>query len=364
MLASLFLLIISTANSPITDLEFKSVAAQSADFQTYLSTTSFSDAPVGVTMAYIYQALLPIYQLFNAMVSPLSGTSDYITYPILLLLFVSFFFIINQRMKGQNLLIRGLILLIYLYFFLWYLLAGGIVWYGYLVLPIGILLTILAMSQSSQQDAFRWAKPFLLVVAGIWITFGFTKRISNINQIIHPQYINENTGRFMLDIPVSKYQRGSINERKLIGTYLRNITPALSKINREQESLVYRAGTPFSFFVRKNDQRVLADNLLTFFSSLVKKYKDQKTVTQVLKASNFKYIIVDLNAATFDQTAEGSVRKKYNMFLNFLHKNPGLELLATDRQVKTANPTRQMPVDYKVFGEVVNGGTYAIYEIK
>jgi|GEM_PF-346578 len=365
MLACLLLLVVSTANSPIIGTEFESIPAQSAQLTEYLHTTAFSDAPTGVLMAYVYKAFLPIYQLLEAMISPLSGETDAITYPILIALFIGFFFLLHYRLREKSVMIQSLVVAVYLYFFLWYLLAGGIVWYGYLVLPLGILITVFALTRVGElSNRPKWLMPFVLGMGFVSLSFGVVQRISNINQLENPLQLNEKTGQYMLDWALVKYQRGEFKEKQAFNTYFRNINKALREINKEDKSLIYRAGTPFSFFIRKNDKRVFNDNLLQLFQQLVSHYKTQEEVTNALKAANFKYVIVDLNAASFDQTAESSVKKKFNVFMAFLKQNPNLELLATNRLVKGAGTNAQNQTIYEVFGEVLQPGSYAIYKIK
>ena len=56
------------------------------------------------------------------------------------------------------------------------------------------------------------------------------------------------------------------------------------------------------FFIKKNDQRVFTDNQLGYFQNLLTKYLNKYELAQVLKASGYRYIIIDLKTAEIDQT--------------------------------------------------------------
>lgn len=361
MILSSLLMVIATSNSFIFSSSLKTVRSNIPNMDRYLARTAFEDAPSGNIMAYLYKAFLTIYEPIKYFFTFISGSKDGITYPILILFFLVFSFILFKRIKNHTLLIKSVILFLYFYMFLWALLSGGIVWYGYLALPMGILIVIAAAQRYKEKQGWIYKATFgsIMLFVFIWIGMIYVVRVSHIQQV------NRNSGKYLYDSAVVKYQTGSFSKKDVFDSYLKNVNSALDQINSDDESLIYRAGTAFSYFIRKNDKRVLNDNLFGYFKNLQIRYKEKETIAQVLKASGFKYIIVDLNAAAYDKTPDKSIKKKFNNFMEFLRKNPGLELLATDRTIKNMvqNPENAVTMN-EVFGEIKFPGTYAVYQIK
>ena len=360
MLGCLLLLVISTSNSFIFSPSYQVVKSNGPNIDRYLAKIEFWDTPVGYLCGHIYRICIDIYEPIKYIFSFISGAKDAITYPIFLALFVFFFYLIQKRTEHHSLTRRTIIAFLLLYWFFWLMMSGGIVWYGYLVLPLGILL-LLSASEKYKIDGSKTKKIVfgtMFAFMMIWVGLTYVVRISHIQQV------NRNAGKYLLNAAVVQYQAGVFSEQQVFDYYLKNVNDAIEQINSEDESLIYRAGTAFSFFIRKNDKRVMNDNLFGFFQSLNRRYKNKSTIAKVLKASNFRYIIVDLNAAGFDQTPDQSVKRKFNKFMDFLKQNPDLSLLATNRTVKKKDKDGNTYVVNDVFGEVQYRGSYAVYEIK
>lgn len=358
---SSLLVIISCSNSYIFSSSLQVVRSNIPNMDRYLARTKFEDAPVGNILAYCYKFLLSIYEPIKYGFTFISGAKDAITYPILIGLFVLFAYILHLRIKDHSRLIKSMVFFLYFYLFLWSLLSGGIVWYGYLALPMGILVILAAAERLKNRKGLLNKGLFASIMFFVffWIGMVYVVRISHVHQV------NRNAGKFMYDAAIMKYQTGAYTEQDVFDSYLKNINSAIDQINSDDQSLIYRAGTAFSYFIRKNDKRVLNDNLFGFFKNLELRYKEKETIAEVLKASGFKYIIVDLNAATYDKTPDKSVQKKFNRFMEFLNGNTKLELLATNRTIKNLVQSDPNAVTtYGVFGKINKPGTYAVYEIK
>ena len=354
------LVIIATSTSYILSKSALVMKSNGPNMDRYLAKTSFEEAPVGVVTAYFYRIFIDIYEPIKSFFVMISGSKDGITYPILIGLYVLFYFILQHRIKDHLLMVRTTINMFCLYWFLWALLSGGIVWYGYLVLPIGILVLLgVAERYKRQGDATQKTVYGAIVFAVLmWIGLIFVVRVSNIHQL------NRNAGKYLFDPAIVKYQTGAYSEKDVFNAYLNNVNNALDQINND-ESLIYRAGTAFSFFIKKNDKRVLNDNLFGLFQNLLNRYKTKEDITSVLKASGFRYLIVDLNAAAYDKTPNRSIQKKFNSFFEFLKNNDQLELLATNRVVKLKGPKDEKEVlTNDVFGDIVSPGSYAVFQIK
>jgi hypothetical protein len=122
-------------------------------------------------------------------------------------------------------------------------------------------------------------------------------------------------------------------------------------------------GTRFNFFIRANDKRIFKDNQLDLFNQIISKYQTKAQVTALLKASGFRYLMVDFNTPTGDRTPEQSLVERYKKFLLLFYQNPEIELLATNRVLQEST-NGQVEYKYGVFGEVKEPGSYAIFKIK
>lgn len=354
------LLLISIPNSFIFDQKLQGVAADTESLSNYLSQTSFSEDPIGVIMASFYKAIMPIANPIEGFLDNISGSSDKFTYPLLMVLFAFIFLFIQTRIKDKAIHIKAIVNLLYLYGFLWFLMAAGIIWYGYLILPMSILLIIAAITKYKDQIPllYKVSLRTFLVVGLLWIGMAHIVRTSNV-------YVLDNmTGKRLFDEPIVYYQTGQYTQEEVFEKYLPNVNSALAKLNRNDNELIYRVGTSLPFFIDKNDARVFSDNLLGFFMNIVKKYEVNKTIAEVLKANKFKYIVVNLNLASIDKTPEKSLERKFITFMTFLQNTEGIKLVATDRVLQVSGENNNARYQYGIEGQIYVPGTYAVYEIE
>ena len=116
--------------------------------------------------------------------------------------------------------------------------------------------------------------------------------------------------------------------------------------------------------IKNNVNRIFQDNLLKNYTKLIERYEEKDLLIEALKASNFKYIIVDLHTPSLDNTPEQSLTQKFRLLLNSLYKNPQVSLIATDRVVEFIDSNGNNQKISNVFGDnLVNFGSYAVYEI-
>ena len=356
----LLLVIFSSSNSFIYDSNnVRLIENRDGKYLEELNINFASD-PIGAIVDKMYSFNNAIYKPLNKVVKMISGPSDYFTYPILFLLFAFYSYHILKRFKGEYHKPKYiLIFVVWFYSFLWFILSAGIVWYGYLMLLLGLALIVMGMKALNKSIGFnRFLINSFYGLAFLWIFLGLTNRISNIN----PATPNEHQGKGMYNPSFYSYSAGYIDEDGTIEALYPNLALAVKRMNRFNQKLIYRVGTSFNYFINNNQERVFMDNQLGFFNRLVQKYPDKRVLTQALKASNFKFLIVDLFTPTIDRTPERTLTKKYNTFMNFLHKNNQLRLIGTDRVViKDGNEGVR---EFGVFGEIVANGSYAIYEIQ
>ncbi len=357
MIACLFVLSTSVKHSSLKKASGEPVS--SAQVDTYLQQTKLADHPSGVLTAYCYKFLSP-FSLPDSVMQKISGNKDHITYPLLIGLFLLGFWLLQGRIQDKNLVLKVSINFIFGFCFLWLILAAGITWYGYLMIALGSILLGTVFSQYNQSliPYKKYANYGFIGIASFWVFISLINRTVNYRY----DYKTPQAAQQIFDMAVLKYQLGIFNVDETINAFFPDIVQALDKINAEDESLVYRVGTIFNYYIDKNDRRVLHDSQLDNFNRLANYYKNKNKLSEALMASGYKYILVDLNTHVIDKTPEQSLRNKFNLFLNFLYENPRVELIVTNRLLKPmGNDTKPTQ---GVFGDVQYPGSFAIYEFK
>lgn len=314
----------------------------------------------------IYLAVGNSYEGVNRFFKNSSGNADTFTYPIIFILFILMLFLIRQRNLDHSNTKKILILFVAFFTFMWMLLTAGIIWYGYPMIVLSILLILSSIEPKlNENESTDWLKTSIrtlglvsiIIFVGATMIYRLSNYRFNTNKVMATQ---------MFDIGELKYQSGRQNKKQVLEGFFRGgINEALAKINQEDESLIYRVGTVLPFFVKKNDRRVLMDNQLQNFEKLRTHFKDKNTLIEVLKAAGYKYIFVDLNTYIIDQTPERTLENKYKEFMRVLYQNPKVKLLATDRRInKSKDPAKPKP-GFGVFGAPLPNahGTYAIFEL-
>jgi hypothetical protein len=312
---------------------------------------------VGLLSEFAYSIRRTVYGsskgLFRSIDQSLLTEKSAIAYPLVCIMYLLLLWAyIRYFHSGQKKLI-GLFTLNSA--FLWFILGGGIVWYGfacfvlfYLLMGSGVFSeNILSPFNKYLKNAFMGSVVLSLGIA--WLFKGTN---------IYYSYAQPN---MLVDYPVVQYHSGTANIYDVQDAYYKNLSLATRIINDDLNTKVYRVGSTLSYFIEHNNDRVYNDNLISFFPGLVKKYKDKVVIADVLKANDFGYIVVGLNLGSVDKTEEGSLKERFNEFMGFLYQNPKLELVATDRVVKSGQDGRAA---MGVFGEILNPGTYAIYRIR
>lgn len=314
----------------------------------------------------IYRMVSNSYGAINRFFNKNSGNADSITYPFLFLVFVFMIYLIRERTIGDKIEKRIFILFIAFFTFMWMLLTAGIIWYGYPMIALSILMILYSLSpkknEIEKQVIFRIKQVIGLVGILIFVGLAMHYRLSNYTVMTNPEM-----GKLMVDIGELKYQSGRQNKREVLeGFFPGGFNEAIAKINQDDESLVYGVGTVLPFFVKKNDKRVYKDNQLQNFEKLRVHYQDKNTLIEVLKSGGFKYIFVDLNTYVIDNTPEKTLEKKYKEFMRVLYQNPKVKLLATDRRINTSKDSQKTNTPgYGVFAKPLPGfnGKYAIFEL-
>lgn len=319
----------------------------------------FSESPLVAVAYQLKKPFLHIYTGLHNWLTGISGPTDRITYPLLFLLLIPFFLLLDKRIQHHDTGTRASIHFLLIFSFLWLILSSGISWYGMLMIPLLFLFTVVGMTRSEMQNAIlnKTLKGLLLGAAGIWLIIAFAYRLANYDSS------SPEMAKFVFMANVSEYQVGRKDFNNVFDRAFPQYRKAMEYLNQEDESYIYRVGTPLPFFIDKNDQRVISDNFLDFFNNLEPEFPNKQELAKALKAYGFRYIIIDVNLAANDHTAVGSLRTKFQKFNNFLYQNPQLQLVATDRILRGPDGTPRFGYFNEADVTVEHRGWFAVYQI-
>ena len=319
--------------------------------------------PLGEEMlAQVYNLTGFIAKPFISLADAISGDVDHITYPLLIFLFLISLWGIH-RSKSLSSKIKILGTLYFTFGFLWLLLSGGIIWYGFLLFPLsyGLIVHYISNQKFKNYNAYSFIHGALLFVLLSWGLSSYVGRISNIT---YTQNASTNEfGKAVVDHNIFTYSTGLINSHEAKQKAYRNIGRTLDEIN-SNDAYIFQFGTSFAFEIRDNPNRIYLDAQLVQFFPLLETIKEKEKIIDIYKAGGVRYMIVDLLTHTLDHTPEQSLANKFKLLLNTLYKNPKVRLMATDRiiEIKTSDGGNRR--EYKVFGEnIIDFGSYAIYEL-
>ena len=293
--------------------------------------------------------LSPLVNLINSLVE----ANNSLVYIILFTAFVAPFIFIKRYSLN-----RSLWIIFSAYAFLWLILSGGILWYGFLLIPLGLILIFNNFKLQTQHSVLVRSVGIGFCV--LWILMSGVSRISYLDYRFDE---GEHAGKSLVNASLFPYAVGLYDEQQTLDNTSPYVSKALDKINKD-DSYIYMIGTSFAFNIENNVNRIFQDNLLSSYTKLVDIYEEKDLLIEALKASDFGYIIVDLNTPTLDRTPERSLSQKYLLLLQMLYNNPNVSLMATDKIVEFVDSNGNAQKIANVFGDkVITQGSYAIYEI-
>lgn len=362
LLYLIFMWIISTSNAFLFSLNSGKIPTELESIASYLRNNNFSDEPFSHLLAIVYTISLTLYQPFAYVGLGLSGNSDTITYPLVFTLFIGMSMVLAQSLHSFSIKKKLFVVFFWTYSFYWLVFSGGIIWYGYILLLMGILYIAMIIKALKERKDL-WYKPLryaFIFFGSLWVFLAIAMRTSDIQPMMDKKYF----AKAMFNPVFYDYTAGKLTKDQSLDILYADISKALKRINVEDSSLILRVGTSFSYFIDNNHKRIIEDNQLGLFHELNTKYPDKLELVDVFKASKIKYIVLDLNTASIDYTPDQSLTRKYKEILRFIVNNPYLKLLATDRVVGNRNNSGQMTYTRRVFGEEISlFGRYAIFEI-
>lgn len=130
-------------------------------------------------------------------------------------------------------------------------------------------------------------------------------------------------------IPQAQKSRDSTlrNDGKVLAKFIYNKVLYPTK-EEENTGWIYRIGTFMTYLINKNNTRYYDDSLIFGFNGYFYENNPEKTIEK-MKTLWFKYLLIDLNAATIDRDPRRALTKRYeNLLLTMRAKN--LKLISTD----------------------------------
>lgn len=352
------LLVLSQSYSHILH-ENKYYSAQGSEWKDFTNVENKNIIDYILTKTYSLSVIM--VEPFQSFIENISEPTDSITYPVLLILLLSSLFFVLAK-KSKRLQSNILFIIFIIYGFLWLVLSGGILWYGFLIIPFTLLAIGYYTKINTPNRIFKtYVKTLILSSLVLWSLLSIIGRVSNIDHMV----INstEHVGKTLLNGSIFPYSVGIFNDYETLNYTAPNLAAALDRINSD-EALIFMIGTSYSFNIKNNINRIFKDNLLGTFYWLHRKYSNKNEIIEALKISDFKYIVVDLNTPTLDNTPEKSLTKKYMSLLSTLQNNPAVSLIATDRVVEFTDSNGNNQRLANIFGSrLVTPGSYAIYQI-
>lgn len=317
----------------------------------YSNYTSNNDSFFEDLLAQFYIIGNNIISPIVEMISKVSGSKDYVSYPFLGVMFILSAFMVKNLLTKKSSKAIAFVFLTFSFF--WILLSSGILWYGYLGITLAILI-IIKLNEAS----FKILRIFTNAIISLSVFIAIVARISFIQGT--PQD-NTHTGKYIINNTFIQRSLGLLNTPATIEKVYPGLPVVANEINTgSKDDLIYAIGTSLDYFFDKNQQRIFKDNQLRMFNVIYERFKTKDKINQALKLAGFKYLIIDLNTHTLDKTPERTLSEKYKRLLSFVNLNTGMQLIGTNRIILDSQNNKYK---YAVFGEIKSRGTYAVYKI-
>ena len=331
------------------------------------------------TDADIFQSVLEqIYSFAGILTGPIvaglnsiTGPEDHITYPIIVIFFIGVLWLVLRRQEVSD-RFKVMFVISAVFIMLCWMLSGGIIWYAFLLLPLGYALIFYAQQGSASKmstASLKGVKVLTFSIIGIWVFTAYTSRISNLGVQFLIQGPTKDTGKEIVDWRPMPYTVGNMNAQQALNNLAPNLSLAINKLNSD-DALILQCGSSIQFDIKNDQIRVFEDNNLSYFFGIANQQKTQASITSYYKSVGFKYILLDLKLHTIDRTPEGSLRAKFNAMLTLLMDNPSIRLVATDQQVNVRMPNGSLSPRMGVFPDASLPqaqafhviGSYAVFE--
>lgn len=297
------------------------------------------------------------------LIEAISGAEDSTTYPVLIIILIIGIILLSKVQSIRPKQLKFFLTTIFIFIILWLILSGGIIWYGFISIPLLFMVSMKELKKNKSR---------MIIGIGIisllpWIVMSFVSRVSNI-EAYQPK---DNWGKNILHNSLVPYSTGFVNAQETKNSVYNNVNQALEEIN-SSDAFVFQVGTSLSYEITKSTTRLMPDNTLDKFYLMLRIFGSPKDIIPAFKASGIEYIILDLYTPTLDKTPEKSLTNKYKLFIAALYESNNIKLLSTDRILTLTNDDGQgaqlSHIFAKGYGDKVdisltNHGSYAIFQI-
>ena len=307
-----------------------------------------------------------------------------IGYFIIFLMFIIPFLILNYSLKDfeKNFIFKLNLAFATIYIFFWCISSFWIVWYGitmYFCLLLMIWFWALELSkydETNSQQRFFWSLVFVAIILSFLLCTSVPHTISNLKWIAYVDYkiwktdylentfdLHYNYDKIFFELNIDENKKFDFLKKSIDENILKDeffwMEKSISEIvdflkikaknwdKKAKESLkniykwilnptkdfennwnIFRIWTFFKYYISSNQKRVFEDGLLFYFKDYILANSPEKTFEN-MKNLWFKYLLVDLWAATIDDSESHGLTNRYEELLqSFVAKN--LELVSTD----------------------------------
>ena len=307
-----------------------------------------------------------------------------IGYLIIFLMFIIPFLILNYSLKDfeKSFIFKLNLAFATIYIFFWCISSFWIVWYGitmYFCLLLMIWFWALELSkyeETNSQQRFFWSLVFVTIILSFLLCTSVPHTISNLKWIAYVDYkiwktdylentfdLHYNYDKIFFELNIDENKKFDFLKKSIDENILKDeffwMEKSISEIvdflkikaknwdKKAKESLkniykwilnptkdfennwnIFRIWTFFKYYISSNQKRVFEDWLLFYFKDYILVNSPEKTFEN-MKNLWFKYLLVDLWAATIDDSESHGLTNRYEELLqNFVAKN--LELVSTD----------------------------------
>ena len=311
-------------------------------------------------LSYVYHFFYLAFGWMVNLTESISGDSDYVTYPIIISGFIISLLAAYSLFEKRKIAQLAMVLSTVSFGFFFFAFSSGITWYGYLFfLLLLVSICYYFYKEEANTSSLHQVLKFCFVLsASLWMIIGLVSRISN----IQPGMEAQNQGKAIIPPDVYYFSTGKIKSvSEIQDKYISpNFSDAIQEINSDLNTKVYKVGTGLTYFIKQNHKRVIFDNQLGIFSQILEDYQNKYVISDILKVSGVKYLIIDLNTPSIDNTPERTLTRKFLQIMDYVDENDSVRLICTDN-ISQSEETKE--ITYSLSGETLRRGSFAIYEI-
>ncbi len=280
---------------------------------------------------------------------------------------ILFYFLFRNKFREWPSELKEIGLLFYSSFILWLISANNIPWYGFSSMALLGIILAYPLQNTNWWGGEKHSKFGTFLFS---ICIGLFLLICSILRLSDPEQKDKYSSAFVDRVFIQQAAFGK-DKRDILHLLTPSYNTAVDELNKNLSGKIYRVGTYLNYHIQNNDKRVLEDNQLKVFESFIRRVHEPGRFIQFLKENGFTHIIYDINTPSIDKTPEQSLAKRADLFIRLLSQHPGIKIKATDRIVKSKNPsdfvTEQgktiQQAKYGLLGPEIKTGSFIVFEI-